>query len=131
MESKFEEMFPFDMYVDCEVWFGKGCFPDAQKLVKESADLDWASVRSPFLFFFLFLSFLSIPIFFPPSHHNPKVCYIRIVAFDKPDFKTHHLSFETRYQLILENVPIDHPFLVSLKNYSYASNNNHLINLYD
>eukprot|EP00026_Physarum_polycephalum_P001926 Phypoly_transcript_01929.p1 GENE.Phypoly_transcript_01929~~Phypoly_transcript_01929.p1 ORF type:complete len:592 (+),score=74.28 Phypoly_transcript_01929:633-2408(+) len=41
----------------------------------------------------------------------PDWSFLRILAFDKPDFLTQNLKFERRYTIVLSCVPCEHPFV--------------------
>lgn len=40
-----------------------------------------------------------------------------MLAFDEPRIEIGTEPFETRYHTLIANIPIDHPFVVSLKIY--------------
>eukprot|EP00026_Physarum_polycephalum_P002482 Phypoly_transcript_02489.p1 GENE.Phypoly_transcript_02489~~Phypoly_transcript_02489.p1 ORF type:complete len:757 (+),score=113.72 Phypoly_transcript_02489:481-2751(+) len=70
-------------FLDAEIWFGRGNFPDAVKVksVQESPNVEWS--------------------------------HMRIVAFDNPDPATHEDEFEQRYKSVLLAFDPWHPFLIA------------------
>ncbi len=76
-----------------ESWFGRGSFPEAQHLFKDSPNT------------MLFLRCILYFLLYKRSF------IVRIVAFDQPDTPQ---QFEYRYQKILHVINADHPFIESI-----------------
>lgn len=85
------------LFLDGEMWFGRGTFQEAQDLINgvvELPDNVWSFLR------------------YPPN--NQIIAnIIRMVAFDDPSPHYCSFKFEKRYRNLVTTITNDHPFLVS------------------
>eukprot|EP00026_Physarum_polycephalum_P002024 Phypoly_transcript_02028.p1 GENE.Phypoly_transcript_02028~~Phypoly_transcript_02028.p1 ORF type:complete len:915 (+),score=93.17 Phypoly_transcript_02028:73-2745(+) len=69
------------LFLDGEVWYGRGQFPETQKIIHSLVHLiDWS--------------------------------FFRGICFDTADSVTNNISFEKRYKILVQEVPLSHPFII-------------------
>ena len=94
-------------FLDGEMWFGRGFFSESQVMLSgELVITDWSNLRYDDVWRGRGkVEVWSVLIF--------DLYLIRLVVFDDPFYKMHHLPFEKRYAQLLRNTQPEHPVIVS------------------